>query len=252
MSRQPIAAALIVAALMLSASAQSQNMGLQVDSSGRVGIGTATPAEMLDVRGNLALSGSLLGASSVGGKAAVIQGFGSGGSSAEFSFKYDFANFGNTPSAIQVWNAATGVFKTFVIDHPTDPHRYLVHATPRRARRRGLLPRQCAPRERRAEVTLPAYFEDPPIRPTAPSSLPISTASTGSRSPSRAATRSSTDASSWCRTISCRRRSSTGGQSRSPRRTAPRRHPARPTSRSWLRPLPVRQRALMVALRRCS
>jgi hypothetical protein len=160
MGRQPVAAALVVAALMLSASAQSQNMGLQVDSSGRVGIGTATPAEMLDVRGNLALSGSLLGASSVGGKAAVIQGFGSGGSNAEFSFKYDFANFGNTPSAIQVWNAATGVFKTFVIDHPTDPNRYLVHATLEGPEGAVFYRGSARLVNGRAEVALPAYFED--------------------------------------------------------------------------------------------
>jgi hypothetical protein len=160
MSRQPVAAALIVVALMLSASAQSQNMGLQVDSSGRVGIGTATPAEILDVRGNLALSGSLLGASSVGGKAAVIQGFGTGGSNAEFSFKYDFAGSGNTPAAIQIWNATTGIFKTFVIDHPTDSNRYLVHATLEGPEGAVFYRGSARLMDGRAEVTLPSYFED--------------------------------------------------------------------------------------------
>ncbi len=147
---RPVAAALIVAALMLSASAQPQNIGLQVNSSGRVGIGTATPAEMLDVRGNLAVSGSLSGASSVGGKAALIQGFGSGGSNAEFSFKYDFANFGNTASAIQIWNAAAGVSR---------PSSSITRAIPTAI---SCMPRLEGPRARSTTAAAHASWTDAP------------------------------------------------------------------------------------------
>jgi hypothetical protein len=144
--------------LLSAAPGLAQDVGLQVDSSGRVGIGTSSPAEMLDVHGNLSVSG-LISGTGIGGKAAVIQGFGTGGSAAGFSLKYDFATFGNTPTAIQIWNANTGVFKTFIIEHPTDSGRYLVHAT-LEGPEGAVFYRGTARLEKgRAEISLPPYFE---------------------------------------------------------------------------------------------
>jgi hypothetical protein len=144
--------------LGLASASLAQDVGLQVDSSGKVGIGTATPAEILDVHGNLSVSGSILG-NGLGGKAAVIQGFATGSSPAGFALKYDFATFGNTPTAIQIWNTGTGVFKTFIIDHPTDPDRYLVHATLEGPEGAVFYRGSARLVNGRAEVSLPPYFE---------------------------------------------------------------------------------------------
>lgn len=151
-----LAAGLVVLGSMVTA--QAQNAGLQVDQSGNVGIGTTTPTQKLDVRGHMFLSGKLYGQSAIGGGAAVLQGYGTAGQ-ADFSFKYDSANFGNTPTAIQIWNAATGVFKTFIINHPTDPHLYLVHATIEGPEAAVFYRGTARLRNGRVEVTLPEYFE---------------------------------------------------------------------------------------------
>jgi hypothetical protein len=152
------AAALTTFGSMSTAYAQS-TAGLQVTQSGNVGIGTTTPTQALDVRGNMFLAGILIGQSPIGGNAGVIQGYGTGGSQAGFSFKYDSANFGNTPTAIQIWNSSTGVFKTFIINHPSDPNRYLVHATVE-GPEAGVFYRGTAHLHNgRADVMLPDYFE---------------------------------------------------------------------------------------------
>jgi hypothetical protein len=101
----------------------------------------------------------LIGQSPIGGNAGVVQGYGTGNSQAGFSFKYDAANFGNTPTAIQIWNASTGVFKTFIIDHPLEPNRYLVHATLEGPEAAVFYRGTARLQNGRAEVALPDYFE---------------------------------------------------------------------------------------------
>ena len=77
-----------------------------------------------DVKVDGVISGNNLGAA-----AASIQGLGTGGDQGVFAFKYDKANYGDTDRAIQIWNPSANVFKTFIVDHPLDNDKYIVHAT---------------------------------------------------------------------------------------------------------------------------
>ena len=106
------------------------------DTNGNVGIGISNPGNFkLNVQGgdtrlgNLQVTGIISGGNPIGGNAASIQGYGTGGSQGVFAFKYDKENFGDKPMAIQIWHSSSRVFKTFIIDHPLDHQKYLVHAT---------------------------------------------------------------------------------------------------------------------------
>lgn len=79
--------------------------------------------------GDVKVDGVISGKNEIGGAAASIQGLGTGGNGGVFAFKYDKANFGDTDKAIQIWNSSAGVFKTFIVDHPLDNDKYIVHAT---------------------------------------------------------------------------------------------------------------------------
>ena len=79
--------------------------------------------------GDVRVQGVVSGNNGIGGNAASIQGVGTGGNDGVFSFKYDKAGQGDTERAIQIWNASSGVFKTFIVDHPLDENKYIVHAT---------------------------------------------------------------------------------------------------------------------------
>src|ERR1700736_2743572 len=83
----------------------------------------------VQVSGNMAVNGVLSGNNNIGGSAASIQGYGTGGHAGVFAFKYDKANFGDKPNAIQIWNSSSGVYKTFIVNHPLDKARFIVHAT---------------------------------------------------------------------------------------------------------------------------
>lgn len=83
----------------------------------------------VQVNGNMAVNGVVSGNNNIGGGAASIQGYGTGGNGGVFAFKFDQANFGAKPNAIQIWNSSSGVFKTFIVNHPLDRDRYIVHAT---------------------------------------------------------------------------------------------------------------------------
>ncbi len=135
--------------------------GIFIDPNGNVGVGTNTPTSDLHVRGNVMTEGQLKGQGH-GGRYNGSVVFGAAntlGNPASMLVVFDEANFGKTPQAIQIMNPDAGVFKTFVIDHPTDESRYLLHATlegPEGAvyyRGSGQLV------EGRAEVKLPSYFE---------------------------------------------------------------------------------------------
>jgi hypothetical protein len=123
--------ALALATALPAPLAAQQVVGLTVDPSGDVGIGTSTPQAELHVVGDALVAGIVQGQGYQGyyGNSALIQGFSALGTTSLFTIYYDDITYGNTPQAIQIGNVGTNVFKTFVIDHPERGDRYLVHAT---------------------------------------------------------------------------------------------------------------------------
>ena len=113
----------------------------------------------IDGQGDASFSGVLSGDNSIGGNAVSLQGFSTGSDAGVFALKYDAANNGNTAAAIQIWNSSTGVFKTFIIDHPVDPARYLVHATLEGPEGSVFYRGSARLENGRAEIVLPPYFE---------------------------------------------------------------------------------------------
>lgn len=123
-----------------------------VTLNGNVNLNNAT------FNGNLNLQGVLVGNSPIGGSAGRIKGYGTA-SEAVFAFKLDNKNFGNTPGAIQIWCDSIGVYKTFVIDHPTRPEMLLLHATLEGPEGAVYYRGSAQLDNGRATVALPAYFE---------------------------------------------------------------------------------------------
>ena len=119
----------------------------------------AGQADSVSIIGNINLSGVLSGANPIGGGAASLQGFTTGSDAGVFALKYDAANNGNSSAAIQIWNSSTGVFKTFIIDHPVDPARFLVHATLEGPEGSVFYRGSARLQNGRAEIVLPPYFE---------------------------------------------------------------------------------------------
>ncbi|MBV9775376.1 MAG: hypothetical protein JO040_15580 [Gemmatimonadetes bacterium] len=155
-----LAAAFLLAAPALAAQTPDSTLiGVSVDNRGNVGMGTLVPTKKLDVRGDAFLSGVLSGSNWIGGGAASIKGYTTGSDAGVFALKYDSRNFGNSPTAIQIWNASTGVYKTFIIDHPLDPSKYLVHATLEGPEGSVFYRGTARLKDGRAEVVLPSYFE---------------------------------------------------------------------------------------------
>lgn len=136
-------------------------VGLTVSSIGNVGIGTDDPEAPLHVSGDALISGVIGGAGYEGryGQSSVLQGWSPIGTESLFTIVYDDLNNPNSPNAIQITNVATNVFKTFIIDHPSDPGRYLVHATLEGPEGAVFYRGSARLRDGRAEVELPAYFE---------------------------------------------------------------------------------------------
>ncbi len=79
--------------------------------------------------GDIEVDGVVSGKNAIGGSAASIQGLGTGGNEGVFAFKFDQEKFGKTEEAIQIWNSSANVFKTFIVEHPLDQDKYIVHAT---------------------------------------------------------------------------------------------------------------------------
>jgi hypothetical protein len=154
-----------MAALLLAAAAvvaqEPQFLGIKILNNGNVGIGTLNPVAPLHVVGNALVTGVIQGQNYQGkyGSAAVLQGYSaSGQSQTPFVIVYN-DNTPHQPPQIMLINAATNVFKNFVIAHPTDPARYLVHAT-LEGPEGAVYYRGSAQLDRgRAEVALPSYFE---------------------------------------------------------------------------------------------
>lgn len=93
-----------------------------VQNGGNVGIGTASPTQKLDVNGNI--------------KATAFYGSagGYGGSIKTRSASANGISFDWSAGALSIWVDATPIFsatpgKTFIIQHPMDENKYLVHAT---------------------------------------------------------------------------------------------------------------------------
>jgi len=109
--------------------------------------------------GDVKVDGVVSGKDAIGGDAASIQGLSTGSDAGVFAFKYDQENFGDTDKAIQIWNSSAGVFKTFIVEHPLDEAKYIVHATlegPEGAVYYRGTSQLC---EGKATISLPPYFE---------------------------------------------------------------------------------------------
>ncbi len=125
----------VAAGLATAASPQDSTevKGFVVDQTGKLGVGTSAPTQTLHVAGNTLTEGVLMG-DGVGGRygnAAVISGFDVRYGQRKFVLNYTGSS--ENPNFIQIAainpnDPTTAVLKTFIIDHPTDPARHLVHA----------------------------------------------------------------------------------------------------------------------------
>jgi hypothetical protein len=172
-SRTSKIVALMVAIAVGVALAQAPPFkGIKILSNGNVGIGTENPQSTLHVVGDATITGKLQGADPRYVNAAVLQGMlvgtdtRSGGKvfnteQPEFVLRYDFSARGVNP--IQIWapnlDPNSQQLKNFIIANPTNPKRYLVHATLEGPE--GAVYYRGSSRlvNGRAEVVLPHYFE---------------------------------------------------------------------------------------------
>ena len=157
-----LAAALLLAAGGTALLAQQPGfIGLKMLPNGNLGVDTETPERPLHVVGDALITGQIRGREPSGqfGDAAVIRGYSaSRQSETPFVIVYDDSN-PNRPATIRLMNTATHIFKNFIIDHPTDPKRYLVHATLEGPEGAVYYRGSARLRNGRAEIRLPDYFE---------------------------------------------------------------------------------------------
>lgn len=136
-------------------------VGLKMLANGNLGINTATPEQPLHVAGDALITGLIRGRHPSGryADAAVIRGFAaSQAANTGFVLFYDDSMPGKVP-AIKILNPATNIFKTFIVGHPTDPKRYLVHATLEGPEGAVYYRGSARLDKGRAEIALPPYFE---------------------------------------------------------------------------------------------
>lgn len=144
--------------------AQTPIPGAVLTSDGNFGIGLQEPATRLHVMGDATVTGVMKGSGYLGswGQSAVLQGYCySGRTPALFTLLYDDINFPGSPQGLIIANLQTSppIFKTFIIDHPDDAARYLVHATLEGPEGAVYYRGSARLVNGRAEVVLPAYFE---------------------------------------------------------------------------------------------
>lgn len=160
------AAALALPPMIIAAQtpAPTAVKGFVVDQNGNLGVGTSAPAATLHVAGDSMTSGTIRGGGLNGqvGNAAVLNGFDSRYLNRKFLFRYDETGNPQTSIRIQAVNPSDptrSVFKTFVIDHPRDPHKYLVHASLEGPEGAVFYRGSARLKNGRAVVRLPNYFE---------------------------------------------------------------------------------------------
>lgn len=153
------------AAFAQSGTAQNTTIkGFAVDQQGNLGVGTSDPQHTLHVAGNTYTQGVLMGGGINGqfGSSAVISGqdvrYG------QRTFVFTYAGTGNAPTDIQIHainpvDSTQSVFKTFIIDHPLDEARHLVHAALEGPEGAVFYRGSAQLRDGRARIELPPYFE---------------------------------------------------------------------------------------------
>lgn len=72
---------------------------------------------------------------------------------------YDANTYGDNPKAITIHNLTSNVFKTFIINHPTDKQKYLVHASLEGPEGAVYYRGSAKLKEGKADIKLPPYFE---------------------------------------------------------------------------------------------
>jgi len=138
--------------------------GMQIIEGGNIGVGTDKPASDLDVdggahvNGNLIVGGSIQGQSTNLRQAAIINGYDSRDVPVQFYLE-NYIPDENKPPTIRIHNLTKDAVKTFVIDHPMDPDRYLVHATLEGPESAVYYRGNATLVNGRAEICLPTYFE---------------------------------------------------------------------------------------------
>lgn len=165
--RVATAALILIAVLALASGATPQTdeiKGFVVDQQGNLGVGTSAPTETLHVAGNAYTEGLLMGGGISGqfGSSAVISGFDVRYGQRPFVLSY--AGTGNDPNDIQIHainpqDQTQSVFKTFIIDHPADSGRHLVHAALEGPEGAVFYRGSARLEAGRAHIELPAYFE---------------------------------------------------------------------------------------------
>lgn len=136
-------------------------IGVKMLSNGNFGINTTTPERPLHVVGDALVTGQIRGSYANGrySDAAVIHGH-SASQQSETPFVIVYNDSSPTrPPSIMLVNAATNVFKNFIIPHPSDPERYLVHATLEGPEGAVYYRGSARLNRGRAEIRLPPYFE---------------------------------------------------------------------------------------------
>ena len=159
-------------------------------NGGNVGIGATGPEAKLDVNGDVIVSGAIKGRytetrnldsvdtfknrpirkgyvnSIVKQQPAIIQGLGWGNTANESGntadphlFTIGYHQQGNFDSQTIIFDITTGSVKTFVIDHPLDQDKYLIHATLEGPEGAVYYRGTARLNNGKAQVQLPAFFE---------------------------------------------------------------------------------------------
>jgi hypothetical protein len=134
--------------------------GIKLLNNGNFGVNTSAPEAPLHVEGDALVSGAIKGKPGLGkfyGDAAILQGYAEN-SRPQFVLQYIDGTPGELPE-IRIVNTTASRFKTFVIPHPADPQRYLVHATLEGPEGAVYYRGSTQLRRGSAEIVLPPWFE---------------------------------------------------------------------------------------------
>tara|TARA_R110000772_G_scaffold239111_1_gene351127 strand:+ start:2683 stop:3453 length:771 start_codon:yes stop_codon:yes gene_type:complete len=138
--------------------------GLAVNGKGLVGVGTNNPQHTLHVAGDAKIEGMLYGDGFQGrfGNATVLVAQQTIGSDIAVTLSYEPTTSGPAQirfNAIDPVNPGQSHFKTFVINHPQDENKYLVHATIEGPEGAVYYRGSSSLMNGRITVELPEYFE---------------------------------------------------------------------------------------------